>query len=121
MNMEPKNLVYCHWDLIRFITEEKMIIDGVFRTLSVTAEDVLELRMYLGKTDDGKFYEVRIYKTNPKQIYIHDVKDQILFYDENDEYATFQFEDFKDALDFLSTISYRHPEYRNRPMRKLER
>ncbi len=119
--MDTDNVVYCRWDLVRFVTEDKLIKNKAFRTLSVTASDVLELRMYLGKTDDGKFYEVRIYKTKPEQVYVHDKGDMILFYTENDEYATFQFENFDDALLFLDTISIRHPEYRIRPMRKLPR
>lgn len=117
--MDLKNIVYCRWELLRFVIENKLVRGNVFRTLSVTANDVLELRMYLGKTDDGRFYEVRIYKTEPGQVYIHHVSDMILFYTENDEYATFQFEDFDDALDFLNMISIRHPEYRTRPMRRL--
>lgn len=119
--MDMENLVYCHWDLVRFVTEEKLIRDGIFKTLSVTANDVLELRMYLGKNEQDGLFEVRIYKTTPKQVYAKNGRDQVLFYDENDEYATFQFEDFEDARDFLSSISDRHPEYRYRPMRRLPR
>ena len=120
--MDLGNKAYCHWDLVRFIREEDLYDDnGSFRTLSVTDGSQYELMLFLGKDDTGKFFEVRVYKTEPSQVYIKNESDKVLFYDENDEYATFQFEDYEDALDFIDTISYRHEEYLTRPMKEIEK
>ena len=119
--MDLENKVYCHWDLIRFIREEDLIQDGKFLTLSVSEGLELELMLFLGKDDTGKFFEVRVYKAEPSQVYVKNVNDKVLFYDENNEYASFQFENYDDALDFLDTISYRHDEFTTRPVRKIEK
>ena len=119
--MDLSNKAYCHWDLIRFIKESDLIQDGKFMTLSVTDGTQYELMLFLGKDDTGKFFEVRVDKTEPSQVYVKSEQDKVLFYDENDEYATFQFENYEDALEFLDTISYRHDEYTTRPMKEIKK
>ncbi len=119
--MDLTKKAYCHWDLVRFIEEESLKSDDGFLTLSVTDGSQYELMLFLGKDDTGKLFEVRIYKAEPSQVYVKNDKDRVLFYTENDEYATFQFENYEDAHEFIDTISYRHEEYLRRPVRKIKK
>lgn len=59
-----KQKVYCHWDLIRFISEEAL------EKYCVSVEDVMgkshfELMIYLYK--DGKKYTIQIYKSEKRK------------------------------------------------------
>ena len=118
MNLSNKVLV--DYDSIGFITEDALIKNDVFRTLSVTCDShKFELMIFLGKTDDNMLYEVRVYKEEPSQGYVIHDRDRIVFYCENDEYATFRFNTYDEAKEFITSLTYRHPEYHSRPKRKV--
>jgi len=120
--------IYCHWDLVRFITEDHLKKDGSFRTMSVThtiqkknKETVsYEMMIFLGKSDSGNEYEVRVYKSKPDDKYVPKEQDKVKRYEENDEFATFYFNDFEKAHEFVDCLDYRHPEYKARPMEVIE-
>lgn len=111
-------ILLCHWDIVRFVKETDIVKDdGTFLTLSVTDGKELEFMIFLEK--NGSEYEVRVYKGKPSDKYIPYNSDNVKRYEENDEYATFFFEKFDDAIHFVSILGYVHPEYRGRPCRKI--
>lgn len=115
--MEKK--VYCHWDLVRFISEKHLKQeDGSFLTLSVTDGVKYELMIFLGKTDSN--YEVRVYKCESNGKYVPHETDRVKSFEENDECATFFFDKFEDAHEFTDMLGYFHQEYKVRPYRKIE-
>ena len=117
--MRFENIIYCHWDIVRLIFEENLKTEeGKFRTLSVTCAKDIELMIFLEKSDDE--YEVRVYKNKPTDKYVPNDLDNVKNYEENDEYATFFFENFENAKRFTDTLPYIHPEYKSRPIRKIE-
>ena len=96
MQLEKK--VFCHWDLVRFVSEKHLKRDdGVFWTLSVT---------------EGNEYE-------PTDKYVENKFDDVSHYEENDEFATFFFDTFEKAHDFVQLKIYMHPEYKHRPVQKI--
>ena len=117
--MQLDSKVFCHWDIVRFIKEENLLKNGVFRTLSVTEGNSAELMIFLGKADNDSDYEVRVYKNTPTDKYVPNECDNVKRYEENDDYATFIFEQFDDAHEFVDTLSYRHNEYRVRPITSI--
>ncbi len=119
--MDLEHKAYCHWDLVRLVGEEDLKIPGGFMTLSVTDGSQYELMLFLGMDDACKLFEVRVYKAEPTQVYVKNEKDRVLFYEENDEYATFSFDNYDDAHDFIDNLSYRHQEYLKRPVREIRK
>lgn len=119
MKIEKK--LYCHWDLVKFITEEHLIReDETLSTLSVIDGKDTELMIFLGKDESNNDYEVRVYKYSANDKYIPNKNDNIKGYEENDEYATFFFEEFEEAQQFVDYLGYVHKEYKIRPIRKIE-
>ena len=118
--MQLQRKVYCRWDFVRFISERHLQKeDGTFCTLSVTEGGKLELMIFLGKGDDNSSYEVRVYKNEPGDKYVPHECDNVSRYEENDEYATFFFEEYEDACSFTAMIGYLHPEYKKRPVQEI--
>ncbi len=118
--MQVEKKLFCHWDLVRFITTGHLIQeDGTFLTLSITEGDKIELMIFLGKDDSTSDYEVRVYKSKPTDKYIPNEYDEVKRFEENDEYASFFFDEYSYALDFADSIGYMHPEYTTRPVRKI--
>lgn len=116
--MQVERKVFCHWDLVRFIKEEVLKQDdGTFLTLSVTHGEKVELMIFLGKDDSTSDYEVRVYKGKPTDKYVPHKYDEVKRFEENDEYATFFFQEFDQALHFTELLGYVHPEYQGRPCR----
>ena len=118
--MQVEKKLFCHWDLVRFVTEENLKQeDGTFLTLSVIDGDKVELMIFLGKDDSTSDYEVMVYKSKPNDKYVPHEYDEVKRFEENDEYATFFFEKFDQAHDFTDMLGYAHPEYKERPCRKI--
>lgn len=118
--MQVKNKLFCHWDFVRFVSEEHLKQDnGTFLTLSVTDGGKLELMIFLGKDDSDSGYEVRVYKSEPSDKYVPNNYDNVKRYEENDEYATFFFDEYEQAHNFTDLIGYMHPEYQKRPVKKI--
>lgn len=118
MQLEKK--LFCHWDLVRFVLKTHLQKeDGTFLTLSVTEGDKFELMIFLGKDDSNSGYEVRIYKNEPSDTYVPHKYDNMSRYEENDEYATFFFENYEDAHRFAQMVGYWHPEFKKRPIKKI--
>lgn len=116
--MQEKNKLFCHWDFVRFVSEENLKQnDGTSLTLSVT-DGKLELMIFLGKDDFDSGYEVRVYKNKNSDKYVPNEEDNIKKYEEKDEYDTFFFDEYEEANKFLSMIGYIHPEYKIRPTRQ---
>lgn len=118
--MQLKNKVYCHWDLIRFIGKNHLIHqeDGSDLTLSVIDGENDELMIFLEK--NGSEYEVRVYKDSPDNKYVPHKKDNVKHYEENDEYATFLFDTYGKARDFVDYLGYHHAEYKQRPVQTIK-
>ena len=118
--MKMENKLYCHWDFVRFIQEKHLEDDtGKRSTLSVTHGDTVELMIFLGKADNDTDYEARIYKAETTDKYVPHENDKVKIYEENDEYATFIFEKFEYAHEFVDYLAAYHPEYIVRPTRKI--
>lgn len=118
--MQVKNKIFCHWDLVRFVKEKHLKNDdGTFLTLSVTNGRNLELMIFLGKDESDSYYEVRVHKNEPEDKYIPNEYDKVTRYEENDEYATFFFEEYDDACCFIELLGCAHPEYRKRPVKEF--
>ena len=118
--MQVNERLFCHWDLVRFVKESHLQKeDGTFLLLSVTDGNQLELMIFLGKGDSNSGYEVRVYKNEPSDNYVHNQYDNVNHYEENDKYAVFFFNDYTSALNFTKSISYAHPEYKKRPVRQI--
>jgi hypothetical protein len=118
--MQVKNKLFCHRDLVRFVTEKHLKQDdGTFLTLSVTDGNKLEFMIFLGKDDSNSCYEVRVYKSEPSDKYVPNEYDNVSRYEENDEYATFFFDKYEDAHSFTQMVGYVHPEYKKRPVREI--
>ena len=118
MQLEKK--LFCHWDLVRFVSESHLQKeDGTFLTLSVSEGNKFELMIFLGKDDSNSCYEVRVYKSEPSDTYVPNKYDNVSRYEENDEYATFFFENYEHAHNFTQMVGYLHPEYKKRPVREI--
>lgn len=116
--MNIANKVYCDMDLVRFVKEDQLLVDGVPQTLSITCcGDKYELMVFLEKDNKQNMYEVRVYKREPSQGCVIHINDKFTRYGENADFATFGFEEFMDAIEFLDTLTDRHPEYCARPLK----
>ena len=116
MQLEKK--LFCHWDLFRFLEEEHIINENI--TVSIIETGDLELMIFLAKQEESlNEYEVRVYKTENTGKYIPFEEDNVKSIEENDEYITFIFNDFKSAHNFVDWLPYNHPEYRERPTRPI--
>lgn len=117
--MQINNRLFCHWDLVRFVQEEHLKQDdGTLRTLSVINSAKDELMIFLGKDKDSSEYEVLVYKNESTDKYVPLEEDNVKRYEENDELATFFFDEFDPARDFVDWLGYNHPEYRVRPVER---
>ena len=118
--MQVQEKIFCHWDLVRFVSEKTLQKDdGTFWTLSVTDGNKLEFMIFLGKDDSNSCYEVRVYKSEPGDKYVPNKYDKVSRYEENDEYATFFCEKYKDANSFTEMVECLHPKYKERPVREI--
>ena len=117
--MQVEKKMFCHFDLVRFVTEENLKQDGRFLSLSVTDGEKQEFMIFLGKDEETSEYEVRVYKSEPGDKYIPNEMDNVKRFEENDEYATFIFEKYEQANRFADLLGYVHPEYRVRPSRRI--
>lgn len=103
-NLENIKILWCHWDLFRFFTEEHLNngIVGLcsYETMKDTKKQViLDYRIYM-------------YKENDK--FIVDV------YKDEDNKDSFQFNTYNDAHEFMDTLDCIHPEYLERPARIID-
>lgn len=118
--MEKRKKLYCHHDYVRFVTEEKLIESvGENGVLSVSEGKKFELMIFLGKEENSDQYEVRVYKSRPKNKYIPHPEDKQISYIENDKYASFFFNNFGEGINFITMIPYIHKEYRIRVVRRI--
>ena len=116
MQLEKK--LYCHWDLVRFVSEQDLLEEKGY-TISVTSNSKYELMIFLGRSEDGKEYEVRVYKADPTDKYVPNPHDNVVRYEENDEYVTFYFDNYEHANSFTYLLCHIHPEYRKRPAKMI--
>ncbi len=118
--MQVEKKLFCHWDIARFVKEENLRLpDGTPLTLSLTDNDKIELMIFLGKDDSTSEYEVMVYKSEPTDTYVPHETDEVKRFEENDEYASFFFAEFNQALHFVEFIGYLHPEYGVRPVKEI--
>lgn len=114
--MQKTNKLLCHWSLVGLVPEEHILERNI--VLSLTEDESRELMIFLCRNDSSE-WEVRIYKANVTDKYVPNILDKnIKKHEENDEYATFIFDDYAFALRFLAFVGYAHPEYRIRPPTK---
>ena len=99
--MKFNKVVYCHWDIFRFM-KEKVFAESKCSAVSITDSKDIELMIFLGKKEDGEGYNVRVYTTET-------------------EFDNFDFDDFGSAHKFIDNLAYEHPEYRKRPTRKIDK
>ena len=74
--------------------------------------------IFIAKEEKGENYEVRVYKAKPEDNYVPHKSDKILKVYETDEYASFIFESFDNAIEFVVFIPVLHTEYHERPVRE---
>ena len=118
--MESRRKLYCHHDMIRFMTEEILIKEvGKNGIISLSEGKRFELMIFLGKELNSERYEVRVHKASVNDRYIPHPGDGVQSYSENNKYVSFFFEDFEKGIHFISMIPYWHPEYRNRVVKKI--
>lgn len=99
MKIDEMKKLYVHWDLVRFVTEDK--VDNNCMALAHYQSDVVyDLMVYLFKENDKWF------------VYIYESE-------ERDKCDTYDFDDFEDARDFIDYLPYKHPEYKERPFKKV--
>lgn len=119
--MQVENVLYCNQDCIRFVREDNLKnSDGSFNTLSVTDLHNTELMIFLGRNDQTLEYEVRVYKHRKWVKYKPEKEGDVKRYVVGEKYDTFYFDNFFDALKFVCTLGYIHPEYKKRPIRKIK-
>lgn len=99
------DIIWCHWDLLRFLSADKVDLNkyivavGHKSSLKDSNDEVIiDYRIYLYKESD-KFII---------QVYISDTEYDILEYVNVDE-----------ALENLDMLPYNFPKYKTRPMRVL--
>ena len=117
--MKLEKRAYCHCNLVRFVSEYKLIDDdGTFWTLSVVDSNKTELMIFLGKEDSESMYEVRIYKRKTSDMYVPHESDEVVKYEESLKYTTFFFDNFDKAKNFIALLNVYHKEYMLRPLIK---
>ena len=92
---------------------------GKSGVISLSEGKRFELMIFLGKEDNSERYEVRVHKANVNDRYIPHPGDSVQSYTENDEFASFFFENFENGIRFISMIPYWHHEYCERIVRKI--
>lgn len=103
--LEKNMIIWFHWDLFRFISDDDL--DGraigicEFNKLKESGKEcIVDYRMYL-------------YKENNEYI--------VLIYTSDKDYDKFTFKNFNSAYVFLDNLPYKHPQYKERPMRILDK
>ena len=104
MKYDGKDIIWCHWDLIRFLqkkdlTEEKVIGVSGYRKTKEGKNVVLDYKIYMKKS--GDLYKAHIFTTEQ----------------DKDEH---QFDSFGELQEFVDNLPYDHPEYKERPMDLVE-
>ena len=112
--MQFENILKCHLNFVHLIEEQDILQCDC---LSLTDEHDTEQMIFLGKNTKSNEYEVRVYKSHPKDTYIPSILDfKLKRCEENDEFASFFFDRFFFARRFISTLKDYHPEYNVRPI-----
>ena len=115
--MQVKNKVYCRLDFLRVVTEETLRNpDGTFKTLSITNGKEYEMMIFLGRKNLKSDYSVKVYKCEPRRIFIPHPRDNFRRYDVGPFYDVFFFDDLEVAKDFIRNLFGHHPEYEKRPV-----
>lgn len=100
MNISEMKKLYVHWDLVRFMTEDKLDNDCMTLAYYGKNNEIYDLMVYLFKENDKWF--VLVYES-----------------EESNNYDTYDFDNFEDARDFVDYLPYNHPEYKERPFKKV--
>ena len=115
--MLEKDKVYCNLDFLRVVTEQTLKnADGSCKTLSVMRGKEYEMMIFLGRKNKKSDYFVKVYKCEPKNIFVRHAKDSYRRYDVGPLYDAFFFDEFEEAKAFIQTLFDRHPEYDMRPV-----
>lgn len=100
--MKFEKQLICHSAFLQLLTEEDLDKQDC---ISVVDDNQYPLMIFLGKAGNGNEFEVRIYKANPADTYVHLARNSNLSrYESNDEFTTFVFKDFISARHFLITL-----------------
>jgi len=100
--LKDKSIMWCHWDLIRFLTEDKCDMNT-----SIIAECSYE------ELKDGTpvYLDYRIY------LYKEDNKYIVQVYVDHYNYNRYEYNTFDEAINFMDDMPYTHKELSKRPMR----
>ena len=112
--MQLTKKVFCDGSRVTLVPEKIIRSNGY--TLSITSGGKKETMVFLGTRKKSAGYEVRVYKNNSDAKYIPHELDNIQAYEENNEFATFIFDNYVAANNFTSSLEYRHKEFMPRPM-----
>ena len=115
--MQFKRKIFCTFKAVELISAN--YIFDTKDTISVVLGQSKEAMIFLGMADNNFDFEVRIYKYSSSDKYVPYKYDRVKSYEENDEYATFFFEEYTSAVEFVSKLNYRHREYCFRPARNI--
>ena len=118
--MKDRKKIFCELDIVRFLPKDKFEESvGKEGALSVSHGTKTEIMIFFGKEEKGENYEVRVYKAKPENKYVPHACDACVGYEENDEYASFFFDDYYDGRSFIEFLFQLHEEYRERPVRRI--
>ena len=115
--MQFTNKFYCHFDLLRVRSEDYVQCKKC--TLSIIGNfngKKFEYSIFLGKCENTKGYEVRVYKLNSDDKYVPHQDDNVVDFVETYEDISFFFDDFISAKNFLKSLPYNHIEFKKRPI-----
>lgn len=97
-----KNIVWCHWDITRFLEETNADLD----------KNVIGMNTFMTRKDNGEsvLMDLRIF------LYKEGDKFKVRVYEDDEKFKIFEFDTFDEARDEFDMLPYNHPEYRERPM-----
>lgn len=115
--MQVKDKVYCNLDFLHVVTEKTLKnADGSFKTLSIMRGKEYEMMIFLGRKSRKSDYFVRVYKCEPKKVFVRHFSDSFRRCEMRPHYDVFFFEDLDSAKDFIKNLSCNHREYEKRPI-----
>ena len=117
-----KEKVYCKLGFLRSVNEKTVSnADGSFKTLSITGTSAYEMMIFIERKNKQSDYAVKIYKCEPKNIFIPSIRDRFTRCNIGPLYDSFFFENFEDAKMFIINLGDNHREYERRPVTSSKR
>lgn len=112
--MQFENRITCYPSYLQEIPESDIVRQGC---VSICDNHRVEQMIFLIPCiTDAPGFEVRVYKAHSTDTYVPNPCDiNLKKYTENDEFASFIFDDLVFARHFIRVFEHNHPEYKIRP------